>query len=247
MDRRSRSCWLDLSRRLRRHRDHRQHHRRAAERIHRVRPGKAERGDQNPAQRRTDHHRQRAQPVVERERTAQLRRRDQAGHDCRGADVLERREPGEQGRQRVHHHKRGMTEPRRQREPRRGQHETDLVEQEQRAAVNPVGDRPSEERGGHERDDLDRAEQPDEQRRMRLHVDLVGQRDERRLRAEPRDEAAKHDQAQVAAVAQWREIGSQAAQAQATRIVYARRADGPTKASAPGTGFASRGPTGGRA
>jgi hypothetical protein len=103
-----------------------------------------------------------------------------------------------------------MTEPGRRREGCRGQHEADLVEKQQDAAVHPVGDRPAEQRGRHERHDLDRAEQAYEQRRVGLDVHLVGQRDQRRLRAQSRDEPAEHDQPQVAAVPERGQVWPQA-------------------------------------
>jgi hypothetical protein len=80
----------------------------------------------------------------------------------------------------------------------RHRHKCDLIEQQQPAAVRPVRQRPAEQRHRDERPELDRAEQTGEQRRPRLDVDLVGQRDERRLRAEPGDEVAQDEPAQLA-------------------------------------------------
>ena len=65
----------------------------------------------------------------------------------------------------------------RRRQRRRRQHEAHLVEEQQLAPVDPVGDGAAQERGGDERRQLDGSEEPDQQRRSRLDVHLVGQRD----------------------------------------------------------------------
>jgi hypothetical protein len=65
-----------------------------------------------------------------------------------------------------------------------GQHEPDLIEQQQPAPIDPVGDRAAEQRGRDERHQFDGAEQPNEQSRPRLDVHLIRQCNQRRLRTE---------------------------------------------------------------
>lgn len=204
-----------LVRRLWSHRKPGGDHRGAANGVDRVGPRQAERTDHEPAEGGTDDHRERAQPVLERERAAQPAAVDQVWDDRRNDDVLEGDERGQQGRQRVQHPDRGIADRGRRRQRRRRQHEAHLVEEQQLAPVDPVGDGAAQERGGDERRQLDGSEEPDQQRRPRLDVHLVGQRDERRLRAEARQEAPHYDEPEVAALAQRSEIGSQPREAQA--------------------------------
>jgi len=76
-------------------------------------------------------------------------------------------------------------------------------------AVHAVSDGASEQSHGHERDEFDGPEEPDEQCGARLNVQLVGERDKRRLSAQAGDERSELDQPEVAARPQRREVGIQ--------------------------------------
>ena len=96
------------------------------------------------------------------------------------------------------------------RERGRDEDERDLVEQQQPAAVAPVGQRAAEQGHRDERDQLDRAEQAGQEGRAGLDVDLVRQRDQRRLGPEARHDVAEHQQAQVARLAQRCDVDGEA-------------------------------------
>jgi hypothetical protein len=77
-----------------------------------------------------------------------------------------------------------------------------LAEEQQAAAFEAVGEGAAEERGDDQRPQLGEADQPGEEGRAGEHEHLVGQRDQRRLGAEPGDHGAQRDQAEVARLAQ---------------------------------------------
>ena len=78
-----------------------------------------------------------------------------------------------------------------------------------------IGKGAAVERGRHERGQLDRAEQAGEERRVRHDVHLVRERDERRLRAEPRQEGPELQEAVVARLAQRADVDEQPPRAHA--------------------------------
>jgi hypothetical protein len=82
-------------------------------------------------------------------------------------------------------------------QPGGASHQRYLVEQQQPPAVEPVGERAADQRQRDERDELYRAQQSGQERRAGLHVELIGQRHQRGLRAEPRHDVAEHEQTQV--------------------------------------------------
>src|SRR4051794_35154058 len=75
----------------------------------------------------------------------------------------------------------------------------------------------AEQRGGHQRDELDDADGARGQRRARLDVDLVGQRDEPDLRPDARRDPADLEQAEVARLPQRRGVDRDPAEAAANR------------------------------
>ena len=177
-------------------------HRQAARGVDHVRGADPERGDEDAAERRPDHHRQVVQAEAERERAAQLIGRDQVRHDRGGDHVLERAEARHHARQHEQHRDRRRPRERHDRERGRARHEPGLDEQQQVAAVVAVGERAAPQRHRHQRDELDRAEQAGEERRVRERVDLERQRHQRGLRADRGHEVAQHQQPQIAGVAE---------------------------------------------
>ena len=122
--------------------------------------------------------------------------------------------PGEQAADHVEEPDRDFVErERRGRQRARAHHQRDLVEQQQPAPVEAVGDRAAEEREDDQRRELDRAEQARQERRAGLRVELERQRDERGLGAEPGDEVARDEESQVARLAQRGDVNGEARQA----------------------------------
>ncbi len=68
--------------------------------------------------------------------------------------------------------------------------------------LDPVGDRPAEQRADQDRHQLHDPQQPDQRRRVREHVDLERDRDQHGVRPEARDQLPDHEQPQGAVVAQ---------------------------------------------
>ena len=97
----------------------------------------------------------------------------------------------------------------RRRQPAGGQEHPDLIEDQQPAAIHAVRDRAAEQRHRDQRPELDGPEQADEERRVGLDVQLIGQRDEGRLGAHPGDEVPADDEPEVTAVAKRGEIRQQ--------------------------------------
>ena len=205
-------------RQLRPHPDQREHHREAADGIHAVGDLDAAGGDQQAADRRPEDHRQLVQAEVDGQRRVQPRGLDEVGDDRRARDVLDRAEAGEQAREDVEDAERRRASDRQAAQQRRHRDERDLVEQQQAAAIGAVRERAADERHRHQRPELCRAQEACLQRRVRLHVDLVGQRDERRLRSHAADEVAEHEQAQLARGAQRGQVGGDTREAQALHL-----------------------------
>ena len=82
-----------------------------------------------------------------------------------------------------------------------------LRRREDAAAIHAVGERSAEQRDDDHRPELGRADQPDERRRVRQHVDLEGHRDERGLVSEAGDDRADLDDAVVARAAERGDVG----------------------------------------
>jgi hypothetical protein len=72
----------------------------------------------------------------------------------------------------------------------------------------------SSQRHGHERNQLDGSEQPDDERGPGQQVQLEGQGDERRLGPQIRHEAAADDQPEITTVAKGREVRAQTGETQ---------------------------------
>src|SRR4051794_29273697 len=175
-----------------------------------VRGADARAPDHEPAEPRPDDVRELRQPEVQRDRRVDELGRDEVRQDRQADDVLDGGEPGEQAAEDVEGGDRRRAEERAEREAAGGEHERDLVDEQQRAAVVAVGERAAEQRHRHERAELDGAEQAGEERQVRLDVELVGERDERRLRPEPRHDGARDEQPQVARGAQRRDVDGEA-------------------------------------
>jgi hypothetical protein len=189
------------ARRLRAHRRRGSDHRQAAHRVDGVGRPEAELPDQQPAEAGADDRRHLVQAEVQRQRRAHALGRHEVGHDRPGSDVLHAARAGHEPAEDVQHrHRRRAGEGQRGEGARAGD-ERDLVEQQQPLAIHAVGDRPAQQRRGDERRELDGSEQAGEEGGAGLRVELVGQRDERRLRPEARDELAHGEQPQIARVA----------------------------------------------
>jgi len=120
---------------------------------------------------------------------------------------LKRAEAGQQAAEQVQGRDRWVADERHHRQPARTQHQAELIEQQQPPAIHAVRDCAPQQRHGDERHELDGAEQSDEQRGSGLNVELVGERDECRLRAQARDQGPDHHQAEVMARAERRKVG----------------------------------------
>ena len=144
-------------------------------------------GDQQAAEPRPEHHRQLVEAEVHRQRRGHVLARDEVGHDRRAHDVLQRAEAGQQpGEDEQHARSAGRPRP----PPRTAPPATATSpiwssSSSRRRSLRSASAPPSSAMSD-ERPELDGAEQPGQQRRARLDVDLVGQRDERRLRPEAR-------------------------------------------------------------
>src|SRR3954469_6581767 len=199
--------------RLGRHRRGRGDHRQARRGLDRVGGADAREPDHHTAQPGPDDIRELRQPEVQRDRRVDELGSDEVGQVCGADEVLDGGDPGEHPAEDVEGGDRRRAEERAEGEAAGGQDERDLVEEQQRAAIVAVGERAAEQRHRNERSELDGAEQAGQERRVRLDVELVGERDERRLRPEPRHDGARHEQPQVARGAQRRDVDGEAREA----------------------------------
>jgi hypothetical protein len=206
--------------RARRHRTHLAQRQRGEEGdeerpgVDRVGRADAEPGDQQPARARADDRGDLREPEVQRQRGAQPLGTGEPRHHRRPRDVDDGAGPREQPRQHEDEDDRRLLGERDRGEPGDDQHLRELGRQQQPPAIDAVGDRTAQQRRGDQRAELHDAQQPDERRRVREHVHLVRDGDQRRLRAERRERLTEQDEPQIARFAHGGQVDGEARHAQ---------------------------------
>ncbi len=188
----------DLGRRLRPQQRRREEHGHERRGVERVGEGQADLGDDDPRQRRADHHAHLVEAIGERDRRLQAGQPDHVRHHRRAGRPVKRRARRRDRRDHVQQPNRWRPSRGQKRERGGRTQQQQLGEHQKLSAVVTVGQRTRQQGGRHEREQLDQADQADLKRRAGDDVDLVGQRHQRDLAAQARHERPERQQPKVA-------------------------------------------------